>query len=146
MVRSAQKTQRAMLHQVLNGLMLLQGLSGVAGGIGLLTDPTGASLSIPHQWLDGSPFSDYTVPGVILLVVLGALPLLVSWGMWMYRRWAWYGSIGVGIALIVWIVVEIMVVGYQADPPLQAIYGILGAIILALSFARDVRIGFVRSQ
>jgi hypothetical protein len=146
MARSAQRTRGTTLHQLLNGIVLFQGVSGVGGGIGLLVDPTGALLGIPLTWLDGSPFTDYFLPGLILLVALGVFPLLVSWGLWKYRRWAWYGSIAVGITLITWILVEVIVVGYQADPPLQAVYGTLGVIILWLSLARRVRVVLVESK
>jgi len=35
--------------------------------------------------------------------------------------------------------VEILMIGYQPDPPLQAFYGLLSLVILALSSARSVR-------
>jgi hypothetical protein len=38
----------------------------------------------------------------------------------------------VGASLVVWIAVQVAMVGYRGDPPLQAIYGGLGVAILAL--------------
>jgi hypothetical protein len=116
----------------------LQGLSGLGGGVTLVADPTGASLGLPDDLLEHSPFRNYLIPGLILLVVLGVVPLIVSWGLWRRRRWSWYGSVFVGIALIVWIIVQIMLIGYGTDPPLQAIYGGLGVTILGLAFIRRV--------
>jgi hypothetical protein len=112
--------------------ILFQGLSGLAGGIGLITDPTGSSLSIPVEWLDGSPFESYFIPGLILFLALGVFPLYVSYGIWSCSAWAWPSALLVGLMLIIWIVVEILVIGYQPAPPLQLIYGILGFIIIAL--------------
>jgi hypothetical protein len=45
----------------------------------------------------------------------------------------------VGASLGIWILVEISLIGYQPDPPLQAFYGLLSLMILALSSVRSVR-------
>jgi len=116
-----------------------QGLSGVAGGLGLVMDPTGSALQIPSAWLEGSPFDSYFVPGLVLLTVLGLAPLVDVVGLWRGARWGWHGAVVVGGALIVWLVVEILVIGYQPEPPLQAIYGVLGAVIVGLALLPSVR-------
>jgi len=38
----------------------------------------------------------------------------------------------VGVALLVWLAVEIAIIGFSVDPPLQPIYLLLGAAILAV--------------
>lgn len=119
--------------------LAFQGLSGVVGGLGLLYDPTGETLGLPMEWLAGSPFPDYTVPGLVLLAVLGAGPLAAAWGVWTRRPWGRTGSVAVGLALVAWLGVEILVVGYQAEPPLQLIYGVVAAVILVLSPAASAR-------
>lgn len=135
MTRATKENRGALLRNALAGAVLFQGLSGVGGGVGLLADPTGELLGVPLTWLHGSPFPDYFLPGLILLVILGVLPLFVSWGLWKRRSWAWSASLAIGVALLVWILVEVLVVGYQPDPPLQAIYGALGVVILGLGLA-----------
>jgi len=119
--------------------LLFQGLSGVAGGIGLILDPSGRSLQLPLNWLEGSPFSDYLIPGWILLLVLGIFPLIVFYGLWRRQYWGWLGALLVGLALIIWIAVEILIIGYQPQPPLQLIYGTLGLIILILALLPGVQ-------
>ena len=119
--------------------LLVQGLSGVAGGLGLVRDPSGASLGIPVDWLKGSPFPDYLVPGVILLVALGVGPLMVVGAAWRQLRWAWHATVLVGVALLVWIGVEVVVIGYQPRPPLQLFYGLLGLATLALASVPSTR-------
>lgn len=128
-----------MMFHLLLLAVLAQGISGVAGGYGLVADPSGAAVGLPLEWLEGTPFSDYLVPGAILFSVLGVFPLIVAWGLWRRRRWAWYGALMVGAALAVWIIVEIMMIGYKPEPPLQAIYGGLGVAILCLASLRTVR-------
>jgi hypothetical protein len=128
-----------MVYSLLFLTVLAQALSGLAGGFGLMVDPSGQTVGLPAAWLEGSPFRNYFIPGLILFTVLGVFPLVVVWGLWKHRRWAHAGSLLVGLGLVIWILVEICVVGYQAEPPLQAIYGLLGLLIVALASAKSVR-------
>ena len=105
----------------------------------MIGDPSGRAVGLPLDWLDGTPFDDYFIPGLILFTVLGLFPLAVAWALWRRHRWARGGSLLVGLALVVWILVEILMVGYQPEPPLQAIYGFLGLLILGLAATRSVR-------
>jgi CDP-diglyceride synthetase len=120
-------------------LVLFQGLSGLAGGVGLVLDPSGKSLQIPINWLDNSPFNDYLIPGFILLIVLGVFPFITLYRLWFKMKWAWLFAFVLGIALLIWIGVEIIIIGYQPDPPLQLIYGLVGLIILILLFLPSVQ-------
>ena len=119
--------------------LLFQGASAIAGGIGLVSDPSGGKLQLPANLLQGSPFDDYLVPGLILLIGLGLFPLFVVYGLWRRRAWSWYAALGVGLALIIWIVVETLIIGYISQPPLQLIYATLGAVILVLTLLPSVR-------
>ena len=125
--------------RALLGLLVLQGLSAIAGGTGLTLDPTGSEVGLDPNWLDGSPFADYLVPGVILLVVLGVGPLAVAFGLLRRARWSWAGSLWVGLALVIWIAVQVAVVGYIPRPPLQLAYGLLGLAILGTALLAPVR-------
>ena len=98
-------------------------------------------MQMPLSMLQGSPFSDFLIPGLILLVVLGVFPGILSFAVirrpqWkafgilnLYRgiHWSWCYSLYLGIMLIVWILLEIVWVGYDL---LQTIYGLLGLAIL----------------
>jgi uncharacterized membrane protein (DUF2068 family) len=70
---------------------------------------------------------------------LGVVPLVVAWGLWRRRAWAWHGAWVVGVALATWIAVEVATIGYQPDPPLQAAYGFLSLVILGLAPLPSVR-------
>lgn len=135
----AQRSARPTSVYVLIAGLAFQGLSGLFGGVGLIVDPTGRLLQIPIEWLDGSPFENYLIPGLVLLLVLGVVPLVVLYGLWRRASWAWLGARLVAAALLVWIGVEVLVIGYQPEPPLQLIYGLLGVVLLAASLAPSVR-------
>lgn len=126
--KSRSKSSYALL-----GLLLFQGISGLFGGFALVWDPTGGILRMPLSLLDGSPFNTYLIPGIILLLVLGIFPMVVFLGLWRRKPWSLSAAFLVSIALLVWIGVEIMMVGYHSDPPLQLIYGLTGVGLLILS-------------
>jgi len=120
-------------------LMLFQGISGLIGGIALVIDPSGELLQMPLSMLEGSPFDTFLIPGIILLTILGIFPMCVVYGLWVRLNRAWMGSLLVSAALIIWIGVEIWMVGYHTEPPLQLIYGLLGLILLVLVLMPSVR-------
>lgn len=127
------KSKKPKLVIVLIISVFFQALSGLGGGAFLIADPTGETLNLPLSFLKNSPFSDYLIPGIILFTVLGVYPLIVSAGLWKRKYWGWFGSLLLGVALLIWIIVEIIIIGYQPNPPLQLIYGILGVLILLMT-------------
>jgi len=134
-----QREARPTLIYLLLALIFFQGVSGIFGGIGLVLDPSGRALQIPLKWLAGSPFGNYLIPGIILLLVLGIYPLVVFYGLFRRLPWSWPAALLLGIALLIWIGVEILVIGYQPQPPLQLIYGVVGGLILVVALLPVVR-------
>ncbi len=119
--------------------LLLLGLNAVAGGFVLIVDPTGSTMGLPVDRLQGSPFSSFLVPGLVLFLVLGVYPQVVAYGLWTRRRWSWRAALLVVPAVIVWLAVQILVVGYQARPPLQLAVGLTGLVIFVLVLLPSVK-------
>jgi hypothetical protein len=117
-------------------LLVMQGIGGLAGGAALVAAPDGGILHLPQSYLQGSPFPDYLVPGLILGLVLGVLPVVVALGLWRHTAWSWYGSFTVGCGLIIWIVVEVLIIPFDL---LQAIYAALGVLITLVTLLPAVR-------
>ncbi len=120
-------------------LLAFQGLSGTLGGILLVLDPTGRLIDLPISFLEGSPFHDYFIPGLILLILLGIYPLVVFYNLLRKKTWSWYGTLFVGLILVIWIETEILIIGYQSKPPLQAIYGLTAILIIIFNLMPSVR-------
>jgi hypothetical protein len=117
-------------------LLVIQGVGGFAGGLSLTLKPDGSIMQMPLSYLDGSPFSDYLIPGLILMLVLGVLPLVAAAGLWMGRHWSWYAAVVVGVGLMIWILVEIMIIPYSW---LQPAFGVVGVLIFAVAVLKPVR-------
>jgi len=135
-VPAADQPRRPATVWILLVLLVVQGLGGLAGGLSLTLAPDGSIMKMSTSLLDGSPFHDYLIPGLILMLVLGVLPLVAAVGLWLRRRWAWYAAFVVGCGLMIWILVEITIIPYNA---LQPIFGSVGLLIFIFSLVRPVR-------
>lgn len=111
-------------------LALFMGVGALFGGYGLLNDAEG--LGVKASWLDGSPFRDYTVPGLFLLVVIGGGMLGTAVLVGLEDLWAPLVAAGMGTVLLFWLVVETLTIGYQGGPQL-ALLAICGGAGLALA-------------
>lgn len=119
MSRSARTT-------ILYGLNLFLALTAVAGGIALIA----GVIKMPLSALAGSPFTDFTVPGILLTAIVGGTSLLAAW---LVHRGLGLGaqvSAVAGGAIIIFEIVEWNIIGFQW---LQALYIGVGVAILALA-------------
>lgn len=110
-------------------LEVVLSIGALGGGLVLIVAPRGEIMPLPLSALAGSPFETYVGPGLILFTVLGLGPLIAARLAWIRHSLAPVGALVVGAALLSWIAVEIAIIGYSNEPPLQAIYLLLGAVI-----------------
>jgi hypothetical protein len=110
-------------------LELLLGVGALGGGLVLTVAPRGEIMPLPLSALDGSPFETYLGPGLILFTVLGIGPFVAAWLALRRHPLAPFAAFAVGVALLIWVAVEIAIIGYSNEPPLQAIYLVMGAAI-----------------
>ena len=104
----------------------IRGITAVPSGLLLFTDPSGELMGLDVVWLDGTPFVDFLVPGIVLLVVLGVGSLVVLSGIGRRRLWAWWAAVGLGVSLVGWIVGQVLLL--QQFHVLQIIYGIFAVL------------------
>ena len=121
-------------------LEVVLGIGALAGGLILMLAPRGEILPLPLSALAGSPFDTYFVPGMILFGVLGFGPLAAARLAWMHHPLGPVAAFIVGAGLLIWVAVEVAIIGYSNEPPLQAIYGILGVaiVLVAIRWLLDV--------
>jgi hypothetical protein len=110
-------------------------IGALGGGLVLIVAPRGEIMPLPVSALAGSPFETYLGPGLILFTVLGLGPLIAARLAWIRHPLAPVAAFVVGAALLIWIAVEIAIIGYSNEPPLQAIYLVLGTAITAVALS-----------
>lgn len=76
------------------------GVTAFISGALILSDPSGATIGLDLEWLDGTPFQDYIVPGLFLFGILGIGSFVVIFGIGRRSLWAWWATVGLGIALV----------------------------------------------
>lgn len=130
---------------LLIGLQGLLGIGAVFGGGALMLDPSGGLLGMPADLMQLPLFPDYWIPGLILLLVFGVLPLTVtaaqiwrwdwSWGeklnIFKDRHWSWVFSLYIGFGLIIWLTVQIYILG--GSSVVHLVYMAWGLAIQALT-------------
>ena len=127
---------RTPLSRVAKGALaldILLSIGALGGGLVLMLAPRGEVMPLPLSALAGSPFDTYFVPGLILFGVLGLGPLVAARLAWQRHLLAPIATFIVGAGLLIWVAVEVAIIGYSNEPPLQAIYGLLGVAILLVA-------------
>jgi hypothetical protein len=119
-------------------LMLFLTVSAFSGGSVILSDPSGAFMKMSARDLAGSPFSNFLVPGLVLLGVLGFGSLIAALLLWKRPgRISWFFAIGISASLLIWLAVQVVIIGYRGL--LQPFYASLGVTMVALLTARSAR-------
>jgi hypothetical protein len=105
------------------------GIGGVYGGTALMLD----RWDLPAEWLAALPFDGWTVPGVLVLVLIGVPGVVGAVLEALGRPWVRPWSLAYGLGLVAWIGVQVLVV-----PPffLQPVIAVAGTVIAAASWAR----------
>jgi hypothetical protein len=143
--------KRPVTFWILFSLACFEVISAVPYGLALALDPTGGLVSMPTTMLVGSPFRDFRIPGMILLIVLGLGALFLAAAL--YRvptsalanaldpfrgcHWAWCATVAYGFALMIWIATEVIMIGF--DSWLQPFHFCIGLIISGLPLTSSMR-------
>jgi hypothetical protein len=113
------------------------GLSAIGGGIALLRGDF--MHEVPVAWLAGTPFSDYTIPGLVLVIVVGGSALLAAATVFIHREWAVLVSVLAGLLMAGYEVVEAVSLDSKVGNvlpsvlELQLLYFVLGLAIFGLA-------------
>ncbi len=117
---------------VLGTFQLIVGAGGLIGGIPMILDPGGSPLGLTQEVLDNTPFTNFLIPGLVLLTLNGIFILVAGIASILKFRWA--GEVGIlfGIWLTGFMLVEIWWVGLVVW--LQHFMLILGIAEIILGF------------
>ena len=111
--------------------------SAIAGGSALLRGELDRFLS--DAWLAGTPFSDYTIPGLVLVFVVGGGALLAAATAFIHREWAVLVSMLAGLLMAGYLVVEAVILDSKVGDALptvlalQLFYFVLGLALFVLA-------------
>ncbi|MFH0916041.1 MAG: hypothetical protein V1912_06285 [bacterium] len=118
-----------MIRTTLIVLEILIGVGALAGGVYAFAGAKG----IPREWLQGTPFRTYFVPGLVLFVVIGGSMLTAAGLLLGSASVARLVSLEAGIVLLGWVATQLATIGYRHW--LQPLFLAFGLAVVALSFA-----------
>jgi hypothetical protein len=142
-------------RNILVCLLSFLGISALGGGLFLIISPSGKLIGgLPLSILKNSPFQDFLIPGIILFLVIGIVPLLTAIALikkpmsvfaeklnvFKDLHWSWSFSIYVAFALIIWIQVESIFV--QSVGWLQTFYLLYALPIIIIALLPKVRLKY----
>jgi hypothetical protein len=105
-------------------------LTALVGGVALLIG------AFPAQWLpverlQGTPFSDYTIPALLLTMIVGGSSLIAAVTVFTGREVGVLASLAAGAILVGGVAVEVGMIDHMTF--LQPFYFVLGLVIWTLA-------------
>ncbi len=114
---------------LLGVLLAFLALNAWAGGFYAMSGAPG----VPVEWLSGSPFEDYFVPGLVLFFGLGGTFLLASLAVFTNWRFAPHVA-GLSAALLVaWLVVQVWIIGIVSF--MQPVTAFVAFVVAVMAWA-----------
>ncbi|MFD2093985.1 hypothetical protein [Blastococcus deserti] len=116
-------------------------LGGAAAGLALVTDPSGGSVGLTVDELPGWPLlGDYRVPGLLLFVLFGLLPVVAALHLRRRSARGWTAATAVGVLLVLWSIGQVVVIGLRF-PLVQTGFLILGMVLTGLGLDGGATVG-----
>lgn len=110
-------------------LILLGGFVAVTAIGGGITMATGLD-PLPQEWLTGTPFNSFVLPGLLLAVLVGGSAAIATYAMVTSPQAGALLSVVAGGLLMAWIVIEVLLLNQPSWTPTEGIYFVIGAALV----------------
>lgn len=94
-------------------LHVFLGVSAIGAGLAFVRDPGGSALGMSREYLDRSPFPDFRVPGLFLIVVIGGANLVSAFALLRRNPRAPFLSLATGLLLVAWVAIQTAIIGFR---------------------------------
>lgn len=133
-ITSLNKRLMKLFFKIAAGLLLLfNGIGAIYGGLNLIIHPDGSSIQLSPDWIEGTVFKNYFIPGIVLFAANGLFSIFTLLVMAFNRRNYFWFIILQGMILTGWILIQILLI--QTIYFLHIILGGVGIILFVLGFA-----------
>ena len=150
-----ERKERPATLKILTATMAIFAVIGYGSAFALILSPSGEAIGLPSDLLDNAPVRDFTLVGLYFLAFFGILPTLATYGLitmkrwgwtdtmnkWTGQHWAWTASAASGVLLLLFIGVEVAILGVLSGigAVLQVVMSLVGIWIMVLAFLPSVR-------
>lgn len=106
-------------------------LTAIGGGVAILTEID----KFPVEWLRGTPFTNYTIPALILAVIVGGSSLWASICLIRKQKKAMKVAMLAGGIMMGYVSIEVLILKQEPMGPtsIEILYFILGLLIVILT-------------
>ena len=115
-------------------LLLINGIGAIYGGANLVAFPDGSSIGLSLSWLEHSPFENYFVPGIVLLLANGLLSMIAVAAILIGALISALLVVLQGILLTGWILVQMLLI--QTVYFLHVVMGTIGVLLMVIGWLR----------
>jgi len=114
-------------------------LTAIGGGLALLSGAE--ETRFPLAWLEGTPFQDYTFPGILLTFAVGGSSLTACISLFKKYKWSSLISFIAGCLLCGFITIELLILKQNppGPTPIEILYLTLGLTMIVLSASFGLR-------
>ena len=107
-------------------------VTAILSGLMMIGYPDGSALNLSPGLLEGTPFKNYMVPGILLVILVGIINLLaVFYNMKRDpKRYTW--ALAGGIMICVWIITQMILI--RSFQWLHIVYLAMGVVVILISF------------
>lgn len=120
------KATERIIRYTLGILLLLLALNAFGGGYYGMA----GARDIPIEWLKGTPFKNYFIPGLILFVCVGGSALIAAILVFRRHKMARKAAFMCVLIVLVWLITQVAIIGYVSwMQPTTAITAILILIL-----------------
>jgi hypothetical protein len=108
-------------------------LGAIVSGLLMIIIPDGSLMKMPLSMLEGSPFKNFLLPGLILMIINGLGNVFSGILSFRKQKLAGFAGIFFGMGLMIWIFVQVNMIG--GGHWLQYLYFSLGIVETLFGFA-----------
>jgi hypothetical protein len=143
--------QNQICKSILIALLGFLSLGACYGGIILIISPDGAFFNMPSDLLSNSPFKTFLIPGIILLITFGIVPIFIIYGLIKKPQsiifnklnllndyhFAWTFTVYIGFGQIIWINIQTLI--FNSVGIIHTVYSSLGILIICIALLPQTR-------
>ena len=118
------------IRQLCIAILIVTAISAIAGGYMLINDDSGRALQLDLNYLKGSFIKDYSLPGWILVIMIGAFSLVAAVVSFLHKKSYPYFIMLAGAFLFFYIIAEIYFI--QQFQFLQIIFSLFALALVLL--------------
>ncbi|MBN1766958.1 MAG: hypothetical protein JXR50_03585 [Prolixibacteraceae bacterium] len=100
------------IYKYLGYIQIFAGVGAITGGLPLVLNPEGTSEAINVEMLQGTPFRDFLVPGLYLVVFVGIAQLIAAYLSLNFRKATGIFSVVTGALFLLWVLLQLYYAGF----------------------------------